>query len=107
MNEKIIATIDLTKIDKSRIVERKYVNKDGVEVVEKNYTFEISPLKETKKIKDGATWEMWKTHSISESKTKQERENKVPTKFMGSGIVFKTKAPVVEETVNPDDIPNF
>jgi hypothetical protein len=40
--------INLSKIDKSKIVERKYRNKEGKEVVEKIYNMELVSLKEKK-----------------------------------------------------------
>ena len=39
--EKITVTIDLTKIDKTRIIERKFTNAAGQEVVAKEYKMEM------------------------------------------------------------------
>jgi len=96
--EKILGTIDLTKIDKSRIVERRYTNNAGHEVIEKNYEFEIVPLKESKLIKDGGTWQIMKTHFLADAQTKEERVAKAPTKYIGNGRMLKNK--VVDDVDN-------
>lgn len=90
MNEKILLTIDLSKIEKARIVERRYMDKTNNEVIEKNYEFEIVPMKVPKVIKDSPTWQIVKTHFVAEGQTKEERAAKKATKFMGSGRMFRS-----------------
>jgi len=85
---KLSCTIDLTKIDKTRIVERKYTNKDGVEVTQKNYSFDVVELKEPKTIKETDRYTMKKTHFIAESQTKEERDAKKLSNFIGDVISF-------------------
>ena len=79
--EKINVTINVAKISKDKIVERKYTNKEGVEVVTKDYKIDIVPTREIKVVAQGDTWIMKKTHFVAESQTKEERANKVKATF--------------------------
>lgn len=89
--EKISITIDLGKLDKTRINNRTFTNKDGQEVTVKEYKLDVVPLKEKKLIKEGDTWKMVKSHFVADSQTKEERENKTQTNFIGDGIMFEKK----------------
>ena len=92
--EKIICKIDLSKIDKSRIIERKYTNKEGQEITAKEYPFEVVELSLKKNIKEGDGWKMVKSHFIVEGQTKEERAGKVKSKTIGEGMMFeKTNSP--------------
>ncbi len=87
--------IDLAKIDKSKIVERKYKTKDGVEHTAKEYTLKLVPLKAPKFIKEGVAngkgWTMTKTHFLAETQTKEERERQEKSNIVGDGIQFADK----------------
>jgi hypothetical protein len=107
---KISIKIDISKIDKTKITERKYTNKEGVEVVIKELSLDIVPLKEKKVIKEGDTWRMVKTHFVAEPQTKEERANGQPSNILGDGIVFednKASAPIdypeVTNTMTDED----
>lgn len=101
---KVSITIDLGKLDKSRINTRTYTNKEGEEVTVKEYRLDVVPLKEKKTLKEGDGWKMVKTHFVADSPTKEERQNKTKTNFIGEGISFEnTEAD--EDTVNLDDMP--
>lgn len=110
---KITINLNLSKIDKSKIVERVYKDKEGNEVKEKIYKFEIIPLKEKKFVAEGDTWTMFKTHFGVESQTKEEREAKKPSNFVAEGMQFEkkeltsagTKIPDFSEVDNNEDIP--
>ena len=91
MADRISITIDVSKMDKTRIVPRTYTNKDNEEVTQKNYRMELVALREPKLLKSGDGWEMWKTHFIVQAPSEEERENKVKTPILGDGIVFKSK----------------
>jgi hypothetical protein len=97
--EKLSITIDVTKIDKSKITDRKFTNKNGEEITAKDLKLDVVPLKEPKKIKEGDTWEMWKTHFVVVPQTKEERENEVPSVFVGDGLMFKSKKEAPQEQV--------
>lgn len=88
---KISLTIDVSKIDKTKIKERNFINKGGVEVTSKDYKIDVIPLKEPKVIKEGDTWRMVKTHFVAEPQTKEERDNGQPSNIIGDGIVFEDK----------------
>ena len=92
---KISLTIDLSKIDKNRIINRTYTNSEGVEVTSKDYKIDVVPLNQDKRkvLKEGDTWRMVKTHFVCDTSTKEERENKTKTNFLGSGICFEDKNP--------------
>lgn len=87
--EKISVTIDLTKIDKTRIVERKYLNADGTEGVAKEYKVDVVPLKQVKVIKSTPQYTMIKKYFVVQAQTKEERVAKAPSIFVGDGIVFE------------------
>ena len=88
--QKISITIDLTKIDKTRIVERKYTNAAGVEVVAKDYKMDVVEVKPEnfKTIASGDTWALVKKFFVADSPTKEERAAQTKTNFVGDGVVF-------------------
>lgn len=87
----ITVKIDLLKIDKSRIEERTYTNKEGVEITEKNFSIDVVPLKQERIIKEDLTWKLCETHFVKETPTKEERTGKVSTKILGKGIMIMDK----------------
>jgi len=113
---KINLTIDVTKIDKSKIKERTYMNKDGVEVTAKDLPLELVELKEKKFIKEGATWIMYKTHFISHPSVKKEDGTYENGTIIGDGISFEVKEsgippqareeiPYPKDTIDSSEIP--
>lgn len=88
---KLILKVDLTKLDKSKIKERKYTDKNGAEQVAKEYTMELIELKAPKFVTQGKDWEMVKTHFLVDPQSKEEREAKKPSNFLGDGVVFNKK----------------
>lgn len=97
--KKISITVDLLKINKAKIYENKFTTRDGVEVTEKLYKMDVVPVKEKKVVNKGENWEAIKTHFVSEGQTKQERENKADTVFLGEGITFQTPQEVAENAM--------
>lgn len=89
--KKLTLKIDLSKLDKSKIKERKYTDKQGVEHTMKEYTMELVELKAPKFVAQGDTWTMEKTHFIVDLQTKEEREAKKPSNFLGDGVIFNKK----------------
>lgn len=90
MKNKILVKIDVTKISKDKIKDRKYVNKDNVEVIAKEYDFEIVPLKNPKFVKKGKTqdneeWQLLKTGFVVEKKSNKED----PDIFLGDALEFE------------------
>ena len=71
--EKISLTIDVSKIDKTKIVDRTFKTKDGQTITSKDLKLEVVPVQEPKLIKEGDTWSMWKTHFVALEQTKEDR----------------------------------
>lgn len=84
---KISVTIDVDKIDKSKITSRTYKNKDGQDVTVREYKMDVVELKEPKYITEGDTWKLFKTHFVCEANNDSDAE----TVFLGDGVVFKNK----------------
>lgn len=94
---KISLEINLSAIDKSKIIDKTYKNKDGVDVNEKIYKLDLVELKEKKLVTTGADWIMNKTHFLVEPQTKEQREKKEKSKFLGSGFTFERKGQQSQE----------
>lgn len=87
--EKVSITIDLAKIDKTRIFTRTYKDKDGVEHTAKEYKVDLVPLKDERFVTEGAWGKMFKTHFLVQAQTKEERAAKSPSVFIGDGFRFE------------------
>ena len=85
---KLTLELDLAKINKAKIQERKFTTKDGQEVIQKIYKMELVELKIPKFLKKGEGYDMVKTHFLAEKQTKEERANKEKSNFVGDGIQF-------------------
>lgn len=108
MNERITIKVDLTKLDKSRITERTYTNKEGQEITVKEYSMDVVGLKPEnhKEIASGNGWKIVKKYFVANTSTKEERQNKVNTAIIGEGTVIEnTTAP--EYPAGPDGMPDF
>jgi hypothetical protein len=118
---KLNITLDVSKINKDKIVPREYTNGEGVTITEKNYKMEAVPLKEKKFVAKGDNWIMYKTHFIAEAQTKEEKQQKAKSVFIGSGFQFETQeqprqpeqkatgvnsdgSPVPNFDINPDEV---
>lgn len=112
---KIIASVDLTKINKDRIRVETYTNKEGVEVTKKMYDFEVIPLKpeQQKTITSAAdgSWTLKKTHFVTDAANKEERAAKTKMATLGEGKQFITTGENYNQevnnvsTVNGEEIP--
>ncbi len=91
---KVTITLDLTKIDKSRITERTW--EGGAS---KDYKVELVELKEPKVIKEGSTWRMVKKYFVADLATKEERAEKKKMNIVGDGIVFEDLTQVASSDV--------
>jgi hypothetical protein len=87
--------LDLTKIDKSKIVERSYTNREGKNVVVKELSLETVALKapqpilnKDKQPVEGTTWKLMKTHFVCHEQTKEEKEQRVQSIIVGEGVSF-------------------
>lgn len=89
--QKITINIDVSKITKSKIIKRTYINKNNEEVSVNELKLDIVPLKEPKLIKDGDTWTLYKTHFVAEIQTPDEIKRKEKSKIIGDGVCFISK----------------
>lgn len=77
-------TLNLSNIDKNRIKERTYENKEGIPVTVKEYKITVVPTKEKKFITKGDGWQLLKTHFVVEKRGKDEPKN-----YVGEGFTFE------------------
>lgn len=103
--EKITIKLDVTKINKTKIVPRTFQNKNGETVSVKELTLDIVPLNEIRLLKDTDTYQLYKTHFVAEQQTKEEREAKMKSKIVGEGTMFKNKEIKKVDDVDEADIP--
>lgn len=107
--QKLKLQIDVTKIDKTQIKERTYINKGGVEVTVKDLNLEVIPLKERKFIKETEKGSLYKTHFVAHQSTKNDDGTYENGAIIGDGITFEPKGesipPQAREEINPDDVP--
>ena len=105
--QKISITIDLSKLDKTRIVPRTYTNKEGIEVTVKEYKMDVVEMKpeNQKSVFKGDGFEIVKTHFVTNTATKEERAEKAQTGFLGEGVSFKdTKEVSLDDIDTSGDI---
>lgn len=107
---KITITLDATKL-RNLVTKREFDAKDGTKMQVQEVRFELVEVKEPKIIFEGTGYKLQKTHFASVVQTKEERETKAETVFIGEGIttiweqkeqVFSS-SPVTEDA--PDDLP--
>lgn len=105
MNNKIILKLDVSKIDKNKIVKKSFTNKDGETINKLELDLELIPLNSPRMVKDAPTYQLLKTHFISIPQTKEEKENRINSRIIGDGLMFKNKSepvPKVEEDIMPE-----
>jgi hypothetical protein len=96
ITNRITITVDLTKLDKSRIKTRNY-ERNGEQFTAKEIQLDIVPLREREIKKEGETWRLLKTCFVAEAPTKEERQSKAKTSIVGDGVEFQDiQAPATE-----------
>jgi len=88
--QKFTFKIDLTKINKDRIITRQFQNQAGETVTVKEYEFEAVP-KTSSMIKEGDSWQLWKTGFISGKSIKQENGSYSKEPIFGDVLEFRSK----------------
>jgi len=78
-------TLDASKL-RNLVTKRSYKNKDGQEVSIDEVKFELVELKEPKQIFAKDTMKIMKTHFACVIQTKEEREAKADTIYVGEGF---------------------
>lgn len=112
---KIQVTLDATKL-RDLVKKREYENKNGEKMQVQEIKFELVPVKEPKTVYNGSGYKIDKTHFASVIQTKEEREAKADTVYIGEGFttiwensnnnnqVFNA-VPVSELQDGEDDLP--
>lgn len=88
MSEKVTINLDVTKLPRERIKARSFTTRSGEEVTAKEIRLEVVPLKDPKLIKSYDNADLMKTHFVCLSQTKQERDDRVDTVYVGEGTQF-------------------
>src|ERR1035437_8123423 len=91
MANKISISLNLSKIDKNKIIERVYKNKAGEEVKEKLYKFDLIESTHQTVVATGDTWILKKTHFGVEQQSKEEKAQKVKPSYVAEGLIFESK----------------
>ena len=114
MANKVKVSIDANKA-RDLIQTRSYQNKEGNTVEIKEIVFELIEMRpESQKVlKDAEKYQMVKTHFAVKPQTKEEREAKADSVFVGDGISIQWKSeggsqPVAASTPSSapsDDLP--
>ena len=106
VHKKLVIELEVDKITKAKIVERRYTDKEGHEIIKKLYTFDaIVNEDEQPVVAEGETWVKRKTGFCAEQQTKEERESKAKSNYVGNVFVFEKKLEVVKPEVKPEEIP--
>lgn len=82
---KIQITLDATKL-RNLVSKREYQNRDGQTVQLQEVKFELVELKESKEVFKKDNMRIMKTHFASVIQTKEEREAKADTIYIGEGF---------------------
>ena len=107
---KITITLDATKL-RNLVTKREFDAKDGTKMQVQEVRFELVEVKEPKIIFEGSGYKLQKTHFASVIQTKEERESKAETIFIGEGIttIWEQKEQVFSSTTvteeQSDDVP--
>ena len=81
---KITVNLDVTKL-RPLITKRSYTNKEKVEVHLQEIKFELVEVKEPKLIFEDVNRKVFKTHFAAAIQTKEQREAKEESFFIGEG----------------------
>jgi hypothetical protein len=111
---KIQVTLDATKL-RTLVSKRNYQNKNGEQVELQEVKFELVPVKEPKQIYEKDNMRIMKTHFACVIQTKEQREAKAETVYIGEGFTTiwgsseKTApinaVPITEKEEEQDDLP--
>lgn len=82
---KVQVTLDAKKL-RNLVSKRSYQNKEGQTVELEEVKFELVPVKEPKQIYAKDNMVIHKTHFASVVQTKEERDAKAPTVYIGEGF---------------------
>ena len=108
---KIQVTLDATKL-RNLVSKREYQNKNGETVQLQEVKFELVEVKEKKEVYKKDNMRIMKTHFASVIQTKEEREAKADTIYIGEGYTTvwgsdkeEAKPATTTSEDEPDDLP--
>lgn len=107
---KITITLDATKL-RNLVTKREFDAKDGTKMQVQEVRFELVEVKDPKIIFEGSGYKLQKTHFASVIQTKEERESKAETIFIGEGVttIWEQKEQIFSSTTvteeQSDDVP--
>ena len=108
---KITITLDASKL-RTLVSNREFKNKAGETVKLQEVKFELVEVKEPKQIYEKDNMRIMKTHFACAIQTKEEREAKADTIYIGEGFTTvwgsdKTETNVIPDSTQeePDDMP--
>lgn len=105
---KIQVTLDATKL-RNLVSKRQFTNKSGEVVDLQEVKFELVEVKEPKQIYEKDNMKIMKTHFACVIQTKEQRETKADTVYIGEGFTTIWANTEVHEAkpINdePDDLP--
>jgi hypothetical protein len=88
---KLLITLKVNKITKSKIKDRTYKNKDNQDVTDKELKIQLVELKEPKVVAEGTgkggAWKLVKTHFVVEEKENEDDKDV----FIGEAVQFQTE----------------
>jgi len=102
---KLTITVNTHLIDKKKLTDRDYTNKEGKEVMVKELKLDVIPLKEKKLLKSGDTWKMIKVGFVIQSPTKEEKQAKTKMAIIGEVTEFESIKNEVAKEENSEFIP--
>lgn len=101
---KIEIVLDAAKL-RNLVTSREYTNKSGEVVKVQEVKFELVEVKEKKTVASGDWGFKEKTHFCAVIQTKEERDSKVPTIFIGDGFTTHFNNVKKEATKKVEDKP--
>lgn len=93
MTQRLSGSVDTKLITKEKLVAKTFKNKDGVEVNQKNFLFDIVLTDNRKVLASGDTWDLVSVGFITEQATKEEKANKTKMPIIGNVTKFEDKNP--------------
>ena len=91
MNKRFSGSVDTKLITKEKLVEKSFIKKDGVEVNQKNFLFDIVMTDEHKILASGDTWDLVSCGFITEQANKEEKADKKLMPIIGNVTKFVDK----------------
>ena len=103
---KIQVTLDASKL-RNLISKRNYKNRDGENVDVEQVKFELIEVKEPKQIYEKDSMKIMKTHFACVIQTKEDREAKADTIYVGEGFTtIWNDAPKAQSSVQAQAVPD-